>query len=72
MKKHLSDKKRHAAKHSELSKKPDYIKNSLCEFELEGLISVGFFILQYPKLRMLELYYNFSTKFCDVSNIEDL
>ena len=28
-------------------------------------IVVGFFILQYAKLRMLELYYNFLDKFCD-------
>ena len=27
---------------------------------------VGFFILQYAKLRMLELYHNFFTRFCDV------
>ena len=26
----------------------------------------GFFTLQYAKLRMLELYYNFFDKFCDV------
>ena len=29
-------------------------------------------ILQNAKLRMLELYYNFFTKFCDVSKFEDL
>ena len=28
---------------------------------------VGFFILQYAKLRMLELYYNFLDRFCDKS-----
>ena len=30
----------------------------------------GFFILQYAKLRMLELYYNFFDKFCDVNNLK--
>ena len=31
-----------------------------------------FFILQYAKLRMLELHYNFFDKFCDVNNSEEL
>ena len=35
-------------------------------------IIVGFFILQYAKLRMLELYYNFFDKFCDVYKFEEL
>ena len=35
-------------------------------------IIVRFFILQYAKLRMLELYYNFFTRFCDVNKCEDL
>ena len=33
---------------------------------------VGFVILQYAKLRMLELYYNFFDKFCDVNTFEEL
>ena len=33
---------------------------------------VGFFILQYAKLRMLELYYNFFKKFCDTDKYEEL
>ena len=33
---------------------------------------VVFFILQYPKLRMLELYYIFFTNFCDVYKFEVL
>ena len=33
---------------------------------------VGSFILQYAKLRMLELYYNFFDKFCDVQKFEEL
>ena len=35
-------------------------------------IIVGFFILQYAKLRMLELYYKFFPKFCDVKKFEEL
>jgi hypothetical protein len=35
-------------------------------------IVLGFFILQYAKLRMLELYYNFLDRFCDVSLFEEL
>ena len=35
-------------------------------------IIVGFFILQYAKLRMLELYYNFFDKFCDVNILEEM
>ena len=35
-------------------------------------IIVGFFILQYAKLRMLELYYNFFKKFCDTDKYKEL
>ena len=35
-------------------------------------IIVEFFILQYAKLRMLELYYNFFDKFCDVKKFDEL
>ena len=41
------------------------------EIEHKEPIIVGFFILQYAKLRMLELFYNFFTSFCDVNNLED-
>ena len=33
----------------------------------EEPIALGFFILQYAKLRMLELYYNFFVEYCDVN-----
>ena len=66
----------HAAINSKLF---NYVNNSLYEAELvkaqiehkEPFI-VGFFILQYAKLRMLELYYNFFTRFCDVNKFEGL
>ena len=35
-------------------------------------ITVGIFILQYAKLRMLELCYNFFTRLCDVNKFEEL
>ena len=77
--KYLTDKKLHAAIKSELLKKLDHVNNSLYEVELAKAqiehtepIIVGFFILQYAKLRMLELYYNFFTRFCDVNKLEEL
>ena len=77
--KYLSDKKTHAAINSKLFKKLDHVNNSLYQVELAKAqiehkepIIVGFFILQYAKLRMLELYYNFFTKLCDVNKFEEL
>ena len=55
------------------------MNNSLFEVELAKAqiehkepIIVGLFILQYAKLRMLELYCNFFTRFCDVNKFEEL
>ena len=55
------------------------MNNSLYEVELAKAqleqkepIIVGFFILQYEKLRMLGLYYNLFTRFCDVNKFEGL
>ena len=77
--KYLIDKKTHAAINSKLFKKRDHTNNFLYEVELaKALIEhkepsiVVFSILQYAKLRMLELYYNFITRFCDVNNLEEL
>ena len=76
--KYLTDKKTHADINSKLFKKLDYVNKSLYEVELAKAqiehkepIIVGFFILQNAKLRMLELHYNFFTKFCDVSKFEE-
>ena len=76
---YLSDEKTHAAIISKLFKKIDHLNNSLYEVELakaeiehEEPIIVGFFVRQYAKLRMLEPYCNFFTKFCDVNNFEEL
>ena len=77
--KYLSDEKAHAEIESKLFKKLDHVNNSLYEVELAKAqierkepIIVGFFILQYAKLRMLELYYNFFARFCDVNMFEEL
>ena len=77
--KYLTDKKTHAAINSKLFMKIDHVNNSSYEVELAKAqiehkepIIVGFFILQYAKLRMLELYCDFFTKFCDVNKFEEL
>ena len=77
--KYLIDEKTHTAINSKLFENLDNKNNSLYEFELAKAqvehkepIIVEFFILQYAKLRMLELYYKFLTKFCDVNKFEEL
>ena len=77
--KYLSDEKTHAANNSKLFKKLDHVNTSFYEVELANAqiehkepIIVGFFFLQYAKLRMLELYGNFFTRFCDVKKFEEL
>ena len=77
--KYLSDEKTHAVLISKLFKRLDHMNNSLYEIEHAKAeivhkvpIIVEFFILQYAKLRMLVLYYNFFTKFCDVNKFEEL
>ena len=77
--KYLTDEKTHAASNSKLFKRLDHVNNSLfgvdlarAQIEHKEPFIVGFFILQYAKLRMLELYYNFFTKFCNVNKFEEL
>ena len=77
--KYLSDEKTHSAINSKLFKRLNHITDQLYEMELvkseiehREPIIVGFFILQYAKLRMLELYYNFFKKFCDTDKYEEL
>ena len=59
-------------------KKLNHVNNSLyedefakAEIEHKERINVGFLIFQPVKLRLLELYYNFFTKFCDVTKFEE-
>ena len=42
------------------------------QIEHKEPIVVRYFMLQYAKLRTLELYYDFFTIFCDVNKIEEL
>ena len=77
--KYLSEEKTHATTNSKLFKRPGNVNNPLYEVELAKAqiehkepIVFGFFILQYAKLPMLELYYTFFTKFCDVNKFEEL
>ena len=77
--KYLSDEKTHSSINSKLFKRPNRKTDQLYEVELvksemehrESII-VGFFILQYANLRMLELYYIFFKKFCDTGKYEEL
>ena len=77
--KYLRGKKTHAAISNNLFKQLDHVNNSLFEVDLAKAqidhkepIFVGLFILQNVKLRILELYYNFFTKLCDVNKFEEL
>ena len=77
--KYLNDDKTHKAIKEPLFKRLNTVEKDLYEVELlkstiehRKTIIVGFFILQYAKLRMLELFYNFFDKLSDVNKIEDL
>ena len=77
--KYPNDEKTHKAINEPLFKSLNRVENDLYEVKLmkstikhREPIIVGFFILQYAKLRMLELYYNFFDKFCDVNEFEEL
>ena len=77
--KYLSDEKAHGAINTKFFKRLDHINDSWYEVEMAKAeiehrepIIVGFSILQYAKLRTLELYYNFFERFCDVNNFEEL
>ena len=77
--KYLNDEKTHSAINNKLFKRFNFITDQLYDVELvkseikhREPIVVGFFILQYAKLRMLELYYKFFKKFCDTEKYEEL
>ena len=77
--KYLNDEKTHSAINSKMFKRLNHITDQLYEVELvkseiynREPIIVGFFILQYAKLRRLEFYYNFFKKFCDTDKCEEL
>ena len=69
VRRYMDDEKTHAAINNKTFKRLGHINDQVYEvemvdfeFEHEEPFLVGFFILQYSKLRMLELYYNFLTK----------
>ena len=77
--KYLNNEKTHGTIYTKFFKRLDHINDQMYEVELAKAeiehrepIIVGFFILQYAKLRMLELYYNFFERFCDVNKFEEL
>ena len=77
--KYLNDEKAHKAINSKFFKRLNFLNDNLYEVEAakpeedhKEPIIVGFFILQYAKLRMLELYYNFFDKFCDFNSFEEM
>ena len=79
VKKYLTDEKTHSAYNSKMFKRLNHITDQLYEVEIvkseiehREPIIVGCFILQYAKLRMLELYYNFFKKFCDTDKYDEL
>ena len=76
--KNLSDEKTHGAISTKFFKRLDHINDQLYEVELVNAeiehrepIIVGFFILQYAKLRLLGLYYSFFERFCDLNMFEE-
>ena len=77
--KYLNDEKTHSAINKKLFKRINFMTDQLYEIEFvkseiehrEPLL-VGFFIVQYARLRMLELYCNFFKKFCDAGKYEEL
>ena len=75
----LSDEKTHVANKSKLFKKLNHVNKTSYEVELgkaeiehKEPITFSFFFLQYAYFRILELYYNFSSKLCDLKNFEEL
>ena len=77
--KYLNDEKSHNAININIFQRMNHITDQLYEVEIvqpeiedwEPII-VGFSILQYAKLRMLEHFYYFFEKFCDSDKFEEI
>ena len=77
--KYLNDEKSHNAININMFQRMNHITDQLYEVELvkpeiedwEPII-VGFSILQYAKLRMLEHFYYFFERFCDSDKFEEI
>ena len=77
--KYLTDEETNSAINSKMFKRLNHITDQMYEVELvkpefehREPIIVEFFILQYAKLRMLELYYNFFKEVSDTDKYEEL
>ena len=77
--KYLNDEKAHKAIKSKFFKKLNHLNDNLYEIESvkadvehKEPIFLGFSILQYAKLRMLELNYIFFQKFCYFNSFEEM
>ena len=77
--KYFNDEKTHSAINSKMFERLNHITDQLYEVELvkpeiepKEPIIVGFFILQYAKKRMLELFYSLFKKFCEADKYEEL
>ena len=72
--KYLNDEKTHKAANEPLFKKLNTVEKDMFKSTIEHRepIIVGFFIQHYAKLRMLELFYNYFDKLCDVNKFEEL
>ena len=64
--------KKHFKDYNQLNESTFEVQSTKSKIVHKEPIVVGFFILQYAKLRMLELYYNFLTKYCDDSLYEEI
>ena len=76
---YFNEEKTHKAINNKMFKRLRDITDDLYEIESvkakvehKEPIVVGFFILQYAKLRMLEFYYNFFNKYCNENKFEEL
>ena len=77
--KYLNNEKTHKAINGKMFQRLNNVSKELYEVELAKSkighrepIIVGFFILQYAKLRMFELCYNFFDSLCDVNKFKEL
>ena len=77
--KYLHGKKAHKIINSKIFKKLNHLNDNWYEIESvkagvehKEPIIAGFFILQYAKLRVLSLYYNFFQKICDFNSFEEM
>ena len=77
--KYTNDEETHTEIHNKIFKRLGYISDHFYEVDLAKSeiehrkpIIVVFFVLQYAKMRMLELYYKFFSKFCDTDNYQEM